>query len=135
MSADAKPRKVIVEGDAVGRPIGPYSHAVVAGGFVFVSGQGPRDAKTGRFVQGGIREQTGQTMRNVLAVLTSLDLDLSDVVKVNAYLSDIRDFDAFNEAYGTFFEGVLPPARTTLQAVLPREGMLVEIEVTAKTRS
>jgi len=135
MSTDSKPRKITLGGGRLGPPLGPYSHAAVAGGLAFVSGQGARDGRTGAFVPGGTREQTGQTMKDVLAVLNSMGLDFSDVVKVNAYLSDIRDFQQFNEAYGAFFAGIVPPARTTLQAVLPREGMLVEIEVIAKTRT
>jgi len=130
-----KPKKVTVGGAALGKPIGPYSHAAIAGGLAFISGQGPRDPMTGTYAKGGIKEQTGQTMRNILEVLKALGLDFSDVVKVNAYLRDIKDFQAFNEAYASFFEGFAPPARTTLQAVLPREEMLIEIEAIAKVRS
>ena len=135
MQADSGPRKIIVEGGTVGKPVGPYSHVVTAGGFAFVSGQGAKDSKTGAFVQGGIEEQTDQTMRNVLAILTGVGLDFTDVVRVNAYLRDVRDLHAFNSAYTRFFRGCLPPARTTVQAVLLHEEMLVEIEVTAKTRT
>jgi 2-iminobutanoate/2-iminopropanoate deaminase len=135
LADDTKPKKVIVEGNAVGKPAGPYSHAVIAGGFAFVSGQGPRDPSTGELASGGIGGQTDQTMKNVLAILKAIGLDFSDVVKVSAFLSDMSDFKGFNEAYGKYFQGELPPARTTVQAVLPRAGMLVEVEVTAKTRS
>jgi 2-iminobutanoate/2-iminopropanoate deaminase len=133
MAQNERIRRIVVEKD-LSRPIGPYSHAVVAGGFAFVSGQGPKDASTGKFVSGRIREQTEQTMRNILTVLNSLGLDFSDVVKVNAYLRDIKDFQAFNEAYDGFFDGDALPARTTLQAVLPKEEMLVEIEAVAKMK-
>jgi 2-iminobutanoate/2-iminopropanoate deaminase len=129
----SRPLKRVVVGSGVPTPIGPYSHAVVAGGFVFLSGQGPKDPTTGRYVKGRIKEHTRQTIRNVQAVLRELGLDLSDVVKVNAYLRDMGDFKKFNEAYAEFF-GAAPPARTTLQATLPGKDMLVEIEVLAKTR-
>ena len=135
MSSDSKPRKITVDGDRLGKPLGPYSHAAIAAGLAFISGQGARDPKTDAMVQGGIREQTDQSMRNVLTILNSVGLDFTDVVKVNAYLSDIKDFREFNEAYGRWFGGTAPPARTTLQAVLPREGMLVEIELIAKLRT
>ena len=134
MSKDNKPKKLILEGSAFGKPAGPYSHVVIAGGFAFVSGQGARDPSTGELVPGGMDAQTDQVMKNVLAILNEIGLDFSDVVKVNAYLRDMKDFRAFNETYGRYFQGELPPARTTIQAVLPREGLLVEIEATAKMR-
>jgi 2-iminobutanoate/2-iminopropanoate deaminase len=118
---------------SVSKPIGPYSHAVIAGGFAFISGQGPKDPATGKFAAGGIKEHTRQAIRNLSAVLQELGLDLSDVVKVNAYLRDMEVFQEFNEAYAEFF-GAAPPARTTIQATLPGKEMLVEIEAVAKTR-
>jgi 2-iminobutanoate/2-iminopropanoate deaminase len=125
-------RRVIVE-RGVPTPVGPYSHAVAAGGFFFVSGQGPKESATGRYVQGGVGNQTRKTLRNVTTILGSMGLDLSDVVKVNAYLRDIKDFQEFNDAYGEFFKDA-PPARTTVQATPPAAEILVEMEATAKTR-
>ncbi|MDG6956717.1 MAG: hypothetical protein JRN71_04940 [Nitrososphaerota archaeon] len=113
--------------------MGPYSQAVAAGGFVFVSGQGPRDPATGSYVEGGIEEQTRQVLRNLESILGRMGLGLSDVVKANAYLRDIKDFEGFNRAYAGFFGGEYP-ARTTVQAVLPGPGALVELDVVAKTR-
>ena len=115
-------------------PRGPYSHAVAAGGFVFVSGQGPRDPATGMTPEGGIEEQTRQAIRNVQSVLRGVGLDLADVVKANVYLRDIRTFESFNRAYAGFF-GDDPPARTTVQAELPSPETLVEIDVVAKDRT
>ncbi len=124
-------RVVLKEGAAA--PIGPYSHAVSAGGFVFVSGQGSKDPATGKYVQGGVQEQTRQVIRNIEAILKSMGLGLSDVVKANVFLRDINDFKEFNKAYGEFF-GKAPPARSTVQAIPPVPEILVEIEVVAKTR-
>ena len=128
-----KPSLKRIVAKKVSKPIGPYSHAVIAGGFAFISGQGPKDPATGKFVTGGIKEHTRQAIRNVRTILEELDLDLSDVVKVNAYLRDMGDFQEFNEAYAEFF-GAEPPARTTVQAILPGKEMLVEIDSVAKTR-
>lgn len=119
--------------EGVPRPAGPYSPAVAAGGFVFVSGQGPKDPATGRPVEGGIEEQTRQVIRNIRSVLKGAGLDLSDVVKANVFLRDIKSFEAFNRAYAEFF-GAEPPSRTTVQASLPSPETLVEIEVVAKDR-
>lgn len=112
---------------------GAYSQAVAAGGFVFVSGQGPKDPATGKSVEGGIAGQTRQALRNISSILGEAGLGLSDVVKANVYLKDIRDFRAFDAAYAEAFGDALP-ARTTVQAVLPSPDILVEIDVVAKGR-
>ena len=108
-------------------PRGPYSHPMAAGGFVFVSGQGPRDPASGMTPEGGIEEQTRLAIMNVQSVLRGVGLDLADVVKANVYLRDIRTFESFNRAYAGFF-GDDPPARTTVQAELPSPETLVEID-------
>jgi 2-iminobutanoate/2-iminopropanoate deaminase len=125
-------RRIVLD-EGVSPPSGPYSHAVVAGGFVFVSGQGSKDPATGRFVGSEIAAQTRQTLRNIRTILNHVNLDLTDVVKVNAYLSNIKDFRGFNEAYDGLL-GDARPARTTVQATLPSAEMLVEIDVVAKAR-
>ena len=116
-----------------GRPpgaIGPYSQAVIAGGFVFASGQIPTDPQTGEFVAGGIAEQTEQVMRNLAAVLEAAGTGLERAVKTTVFLADMNDFAEMNEAYAGFF-GENPPARSTVQAArLPRDAR-VEIEVVA----
>ena len=119
-------------GKGVPPPRGPYSHAVIANGFAFLSGQGPREPATGSYPE-GIEEQTRQVMRNIVSVLGSIGLTLSDVVKSNVYLRHINDFERFNEVYGSFFKGELP-ARTTVQATPPLPEILVEIEVVAAMR-
>ena len=107
--------------------IGPYSQAVRAGGFVFASGQIPLDPKTGQFVEGGVREQTAQVLRNLSAVLEAAGSGLARVVKTTVFLADMNDFAAMNEVYGRWF-GEHKPARSTVQAArLPRD-VAVEIE-------
>ena len=119
-----------VETEHAPRAIGPYSQAVVAGGFLFASGQIPLDPQTGEFVAGGIAEQTEQVMRNLAAVLEAAGSSFAEVVKTTVYLADMNDFAAMNEVYGRFFQ-TAPPARATVQAArLPRDAR-VEIDVIA----
>jgi 2-iminobutanoate/2-iminopropanoate deaminase len=120
----------IVKTESAPAAIGPYSQAVRAGGFVFASGQIPLDPKTGQFVEGGVREQTEQVMRNLAAVLEAAGTGLDRVVKTTVFLAEMDDFAAMNEVYGRYF-AENPPARATVQAArLPRDAR-VEIEVVA----
>ncbi len=120
----------IVKTEDAPAAIGPYSQAVRAGGFVFASGQIPLDPKTGQFVEGGVREQTEQVLRNLAAVLEAAGTGLDRVVKTTVFLADMDDFAAMNEVYGRYFAAD-PPARATVEAArLPKEAR-VEIEVIA----
>lgn len=110
--------------------IGPYSQAIEVNGFVYASGQIPIDPETGTFVPGGIREQTGQCLRNASAILQQAGTDLSHVVKTTVYLADIADFAAMNEVYATFFAEPYPARSAVAVKDLPK-GALVEIEVLA----
>jgi len=122
--------KQIIATERAPQAIGPYSQAVVAGGFVFASGQIPIDPETGQFVEGGIVEQTEQVLRNVSNLLEAAGTGLARVVKTTVFLADMNDFAAMNETYARFF-GVNLPARSTVQAArLPRDAR-VEIEVVA----
>ncbi len=114
------------------KAIGPYSQAVRHGQFVFLSGQIPLDPATGEMVgQGDVRAETEQVMRNIEAVLTAASLGFSNVVKTTIFVIDLGDFGVVNEVYGARFEGMAPPARSTVQvAALPR-GARVEIETVA----
>ena len=110
--------------------IGPYSQAIKAGEFVFVSGQIPIDPKTGEFVAGGIAEQTKQVLTNLAAVLEAAGSGLDRVVKTTVFLADMKEFPGMNEVYATFFSAP-PPARATVAAAgLPRDAR-VEIEAVA----
>jgi 2-iminobutanoate/2-iminopropanoate deaminase len=122
--------KTPVKTDQAPGAIGPYSQAIKAGGFVFVSGQIPIDPQTGAFVPGGIAEQTEQVLKNLSAVLQAAGGSLAQVVKTTVFLADMKDFAAMNEVYGRFFTSE-PPARATVAAAgLPRDAR-VEIEVVA----
>jgi 2-iminobutanoate/2-iminopropanoate deaminase len=108
-------------------PTGPYSPAVVAGGFIFVSGQRPVDPKS-REIPDGIRDQTLQVGRNIATLLESMGSRLTDVVKVTAHLADLEMFNEFNDAYVEIFAPPYP-ARTTVGSQL--RGILVELDVIA----
>lgn len=109
---------------------GPYSPAVRAGGFVYVSGQGPIDPVSNEFALGNIEEQTRLVMNNLKLVLMSSGIALDDVVKCTVYLVDQRDFAAMNRVYAEYF-GANKPARTTVVAALVVPGMKVEIDCVA----
>lgn len=110
--------------------IGPYSQAIEVNGFVYASGQLPIDPATGAFPEGGVKEQTRQSLLNVKAILEEAGLALSNVVKTTVYLADMGDFAAMNEVYSQFF--ALPfPARSAIAVKALPKGALVEVEVVA----
>ena len=117
--------------DKAPKALGPYSQAIVAGGLVFASGQVPIDPATGNFVEGGIKEQTKQSLTNVSNVLAEAGIDLSHVVKTTVFLSDMDNFAAMNEVYATFFSEPYPAGSAVAVKTLPK-GALVEIEVIAE---
>jgi len=119
-----------IQTDHAPAAIGPYSQAIKANGFVFVSGQIPIDPETGEFVSGGVGEQTERVLQNLAAVLQAAGSGLEQVVKTTVFLADMKEFGAMNEVYGRFFTGQ-PPARATVAAAgLPRDAR-VEIEAIA----
>jgi 2-iminobutanoate/2-iminopropanoate deaminase len=123
-------QKKIIETLAAPKAIGPYSQAIQAGGFVFVSGQIPLDPATGDLVSGSVDEETARVLDNIRAILEAAGLGMGDVVKTTVYLADLGDFARVNEVYSRYFESE-PPARATVQvAALPR-GARVEIEAIA----
>lgn len=122
--------KEIIQTEQAPKAIGPYSQAIRTNGFVFASGQIPIDPETGKFVAGGIAEQTEQVIRNLSRVLEAAGSGLNQVIKTTVYLADMEEFAAMNEVYGRFFSEE-PPARATVAAArLPRDAR-VEIEVIA----
>jgi len=123
-------RKEIIISDKLPAPKGPYSPAVRAGGFVFVSGQGPIDPGTGEVLRGTIQQQTELVLTNIKTILEAAGSSLERVVKTNVYLDNIHDFAAMNQVYATFFT-TDPPARTTIQAANLPLGISVEIDVIA----
>ena len=108
--------------------IGPYSQAIEANGFVYVSGQLPINPATGAFPEGGIQEQTRQVLTNVKAILEAAGLTMDNVVKTTVFLQNMSDFAAMNAVYAEFFTEGQYPARSAVEVgALPR-GALVEIE-------
>ena len=113
--------------------IGPYSQAIAANGFLFISGQLPIDPATGNFAEGGIRELTRQSLENVKSILAEAGLTLADVVKTTVFLADMSDFAAMNEVYAEYFTAPAPARSAVAVKTLPKGG-LVEIEVIAACR-
>jgi 2-iminobutanoate/2-iminopropanoate deaminase len=112
-------------------PIGPYSQAIRAGGFLFVSGQIPLDPQMDSIVQGDIEVQTRQVIRNLSAILEAAGSGIGAVVMATIYLVDLNDFSKFNQVYSEYF-GDTQPARATVQIARLPKGALVEIAVIAQ---
>lgn len=110
--------------------IGPYSQAVEANGFVYTSGQLPIDPATGQFPEGGVKEQTRQSLLNARAILREAGLEMKNVVKTLVFLASMDDFAAMNEVYATFFSEPYPARSAVAVKTLPK-GALVEIECIA----
>jgi 2-iminobutanoate/2-iminopropanoate deaminase len=110
--------------------VGPYSQAVQIGDLVYSAGQIPLVPETGKIVEGGIEVQTRQVMQNLSAVLEAAGTNLSNVIKTTIFVTDLADFAAINQVYGSFFE-VDPPARSTVQVAALPLGAQIEIEVMA----
>jgi len=122
--------KKVIHTEKAPKAIGPYSQAIQAGNFLFLSGQIPLDPRTGELVKGDIRQQTQQVLENIKGVLESQKLGMEDVVKVTIFLKDIGNFNQVNEVYATYFPSS-PPARSTVEvAKLPRDAD-IEIEAIA----
>jgi 2-iminobutanoate/2-iminopropanoate deaminase len=120
--------KKVIQTEKAPKAIGPYSQAIQAGNFLFLSGQIPLDPKTGELVKGDIRKQTQQVLENIKGILVSQGLGMENVVKVTIFLKDIANFNQVNEVYATYFPSS-PPARSTVEvAKLPRDA---EIEIEA----
>lgn len=123
--------KQVISTPAAPAAIGPYSQAVEVGrNLIFTSGQIPIDPQTGTFAEGGIREQTRQSLANVRAILREAGLDMGHVVKTTVFMADMNDFAAMNEVYSEFFTPPFPARSAVAVKTLPK-GALVEIEVIA----
>ena len=122
--------KQVISTQTAPAAIGPYSQAIQAGNMVYTSGQIPIDPATGSFVEGGIREQTRQSLSNVRAILEEAGLSMGSVVKTTVFMADMNDFAAMNEVYAEFFTEPYPARSAVAVRTLPK-GALVEIEVIA----
>jgi 2-iminobutanoate/2-iminopropanoate deaminase len=123
------PKQVIKHPDRAAST-GAYSDGVILDGWLYISGQGPLDLKTGAVMSGTIEDETRLTMSHIGKILEAAGCGFEDVAKCTCHLSDIGDFDRFNQAYSEFFTGIRP-ARTTVQSVLGG-GIKVEIDAIAR---
>ncbi|WP_426608259.1 RidA family protein [Pantoea anthophila] len=123
--------KNVVETSQAPAAIGPYSQAVTFGNLIFTSGQLPLVPETMAFAEGGIREQTARSLKNVQAILEESGSSLNAVIKTTCFLADMNHFTAFNEVYTEFFGDKIPPARSCIQAGRLPKDALVEIEAVA----
>jgi len=122
--------KQVINTSAAPAAIGPYSQAIRVGNLVYTSGQIPIDPATGSFVEGGIREQTRQSLSNVQAILREAGLGMSNVIKTTVFMADMADFAAMNDVYAEFFTEPYPGRSAVAVKTLPK-GALVEIEAIA----
>jgi len=122
--------KQIIESKMVPTPIGPYSQAVIANGFLFASGQVAFNPSTGELVLSDIASETKQVMENIQAILTEANLSFAHVVKTSIFLSDMGLFAQVNEVYASYFSSDFPARETVAVKTLPRN-VNVEISITA----
>ena len=123
-------KKEIISTSRAPQPTSPLSQATRFGNLVFVAGSGGRHPETGQYPEGGIKEQTRQTLENIKAILEEAGTTLDNVLKTTCYLKELDDRPGFNEVYASYFPDNRP-ARTAFQAGALGEGMLVEIEAIA----
>ncbi|MGB9241720.1 MAG: RidA family protein [Candidatus Acidiferrales bacterium] len=122
--------KEVISTDKGPKAIGPYSQAIKANGFIFVSGQGAGDPVTGKIVEGGVAEQTARCLENLKAIVEAAGSSLDRAVRLGVFLKDMNDFEAMNKVYARYFPANTP-ARTTVEAArLPRD-FRVEIDMIA----
>ncbi len=119
----------VVKSKKAPQPRGPYSPAIVAGGFVFVAGQAAINPKTNELELGSVQSETRRTLENIKAILESAGSSMKDVVRVGVFLSDMKNFAAMNKVYAEFFPKA-PPARTTVGVSMPK--IKVEIDCIAR---
>ncbi len=113
--------------------IGPYSQAIQVGNLVYTSGQIPIDPATGVFVEGGVKEQTRQSLTNIKAILEEVGITMSHVVKTTVFMADMNDFADMNAVYAEFFSAPYPARSAVAVKTLPK-GALVEIEAVAEVQ-
>ena len=122
--------KQVINTNNAPAPIGPYSQAIAAGNFLFVSGQIPVDPSTGELVSENVKAETKQVMKNIEAVLSEAGFDFNHIVKTSIFLTDMQNFAQVNEVYGTYFTDQFPARETVQVSALPKN-VNVEISVIA----
>ena len=123
-------KKIITSKNAPS-PIGPYNQAVMANGFMFISGQVGMNPKTGKIIKDSISDETEQVMKNLSSILNEASISFENVVKTTIFLSDMNDFSLVNEVYGKYFDEDTAPARETVQVSKLPLGVNVEISMIA----
>ena len=118
--------KIIINTPDAPAPIGPYNQSVLAGNFFFISGQICLDPKTGELINGDIKEETTQVMKNLQAILHEAGMQFNRVVKTTIFLTDMKQFAEVNEVYGSFFNGDYPARETVEVSALPK---FVNVEI------
>jgi 2-iminobutanoate/2-iminopropanoate deaminase len=126
--------KTVVSTPSAPKAVGPYSQGIRCGNFVFTAGQAALDPSTQQLIAGGVAEQTRRTLENLKSVLEAAGTSLDRVVKANVYLKDMGDFAAMNTVYAEYLapQGVVAPARTTIEAARLPKDALVEIDLIAE---
>lgn len=120
----------VIATDGAPKAIGPYSQAIKANGFIFVSGQTPIDPATQQLIEGDVRKHTERVLNNIKAILEKAGSSMEKIVRCGVFLKDMNDFAAMNEVYATFFKAN-PPARSTVQAARLPKDCIVEIDAIA----
>jgi len=120
----------VIQDPGSAAPIGPYSQAIKAGGFVFVAGEKGIDPATGKIVEGGIQAETRRTLENIKGILAAAGATMDDVVATSVYMVDLDDFGAMNQVYADYFKAN-PPGRTTVGVTSLPAGASIEITATA----
>ncbi len=118
--------KIIINTPDAPAPIGPYNQSVLAGNLLFISGQICINPKTGELVNGDIKEETTQVMKNLLAILHEAGMQFNRVIKTTIFLTDMKQFAEVNEVYGSFFNGDYPARETVEVSALPK---FVNVEI------
>ena len=124
------PQRTIISTPKAPAAIGPYSQAVQLGNLIYTAGQIPLVPETGKLIEGGIEEQTRQVMKNLSNILEAAGSNLAHIVKTTIFVTNLGDFAAMNQVYGSFFAAE-PPARSTVQVAALPLGANIEIEVVA----
>ena len=128
------PRKEVIQTEKAAAPVGPYSHAIRYGDFVYVAGEKGISPETGKIVEGGIAAETRQTLDNVKAILEEAGLSMGDAIRAVVYVTDLSEFGTMNDVYAEYFTAD-PPGRTTVEVTSLPAGAHVEIEITAAKQS
>lgn len=123
--------KKIIKTENAPKPIGPYNQAVIAGNYMYISGQIALNPKNGELITGEIKKETTQVMENLKAILSEASLTFENVVKTTIFLSDMNDFSSVNEIYGSYLNNSTAPARETVQVSKLPVGVNVEISMIA----